>query len=647
MVKKNQVDLYNSVVIKEYNIPNKAPDGSVYITQEYETIQVINKEYKIIKNEYLSLIKKYRENEKDKIFIGGMPVTLDQKCMKELLRINPINNELVYGMTLKVDGERLLMFLTSFGNIYYIDRSMNFFYFTNDDGTRHTINNTKPFLFDGEIITYSESEYEYLIFDVLFYPNEKETVSWMEYDYNMRYQVLKYAVDNVLKPYYDSKFTDKQFYCFYKTWYPIDTILSTNDIYKYIEYTTNQPRSKKYKLKADGIILQPFDGVYIPFTEWNHHNNIQFKWKPPEDLTIDFKIKAIKPNLWHLLTGTGQTFMINQPKGFKPVPATCIPTKTNKLLYNDGDVAEFILQQKNNPQKNLFNIVRLRPEKDANSYNTIMSTLEIINGPAFYLDILKPTLMAIKNPSRSKDDLKKILSLSSKSKLILCIMSSNTSFFTKKEISEISLLYNKYTEVKNTPDINYELEFKLFKRGKKGNILDKFSFYFIYDYLYKNFPSTFLRSVDISFSKGTKSSRSTYKSIKDVMLKNSLTDEYKNKIDNFILYPTDKGQQLYNNTVFKLDLSEEIKTNIQTNLKNNNVNNLIRLKERSSFKINKLWRIDITKVLSSYNILDIESKNFTYEIEGEFIGGQDISFDVFIKSFSDLYILLLTNSSYC
>jgi len=39
-------------------------------------------------------------------------------------------------------------------------------------------------------------------------------------------------------------------------------------------------------------------------------------------------------------------------------------------------------------------------------------------------------------------------------------------------------------------------------------------------------------------------------------------------------------------------------------------------------------------------------KNETFEIECEFIG-KKVSFNSFLKSFSNLYILILQNSSYC
>ena len=149
------------------------------------------------------------------------------------------------------------------------------------------------------------------------------------------------------------------------------------------------------------------------------YDNVQFKWKPSEDQTVDFKIKIINNSNWQLLTKTDQVFNVSQKVG-KPVPATCIPTLKNQREFKDGDVAEFVLQNKFNPQKNLFTLVRPRTEKGANSYDTVMSALEAAANP-FKLDILRPALELITKGIKG-NDIKQYISNFSKSQLILCIL---------------------------------------------------------------------------------------------------------------------------------------------------------------------------------------------------------------------------------
>jgi len=492
------------------------------------------------------------------------------------------------------------MFLATTGFIYFIDRSMNIYYFINDhNGSRHRINPDiiKPFILDGELMEYKEhslvTDYEYLVFDVLFAQpyssgSPSKTISWMHFDYIVRYNTLRTLVDEVLHPLYSSPTTDHKFHCSVKLWFPIFDITKTVNIYKEIIKKTNETRSKKYRLKADGVILQPFDGAYIPFKEWNAYNNVQFKWKPSDELTIDFKIKLTSATTWTLYTKTDQFYSISQKKG-KPQPAICYPTRANMRDYSDGDVAEFILQPTNNPQGNIFQVRRKRPEKNANSYNTIMSTLEVIHNP-FNIDIIKDALIAAVAPVPTNEELKNALMQFSKSQLILF---SVPEFFVPKEITDIKKVYQVYLDNyrKQTPGNNVELEIRIFKRGKKKNILDKFTFYYLYNFLKWNFPMERTETIDIILNnpQDTRKMRSTYTHIDFISSGKSMENMAKLSLSNFIYFPTDKDQKLYNNLVFKLDVSDEMQMNKVVGLPSTPTKLVtIRIKDRHTFKINKI-----------------------------------------------------------
>jgi len=596
-----------------------------------------NPEYLYLKKEYLNLISKVpNENSKDEHFIGGMPIQLEKNCVKQLIKQSN------YGMTLKVDGERFLMFLASNGVIYFIDRSVNFYYFMNDTFTdRLTPLELKPFLFDGELVTHTDS-YEYLIFDVLFYENE----SFIDKIYNIRYDVCKYAQANIFDKYF--KITTGEFISSVKIWYPIDLIASVTNIYDFVIKETN--KSRKIKLKADGIILQPFDTPYVPYGPWNKYNNVQFKWKPSDQLTIDFKIKEMGPNEWQLLTKTDQPYNINQENS-DPLPATCKPTDAQKLKYFDGDIVEFKYKETGNPNGILFVPMRSRNEKDANSLSTIMSTMCVIHSP-FTLDILKPAIIflseSLKKGEINKLKLKGYLNIFSESDLILCTISN---FFTKYEQKQLLKVYNRYVEESAKGPI--EMEFRIFKVGKKGKTLDKFTFYYLQDYLIKHFKHSIINTVDVTENKSNivNKYRSTYNNIQDAITGKSIINEYKNKITKYVLEPKFKGKKLYNNLTFKLEIANEIISNKVIRLRSpfagKMMNNLIRIKNRYSFKINNLWKIDLTKVTSAYTLETLKDKNETFECECEYIGGCEVPFDLFIKSMSDLYKLILSNSNYC
>ena len=629
MVKKVKVLLNIDIVVKENKIPVKLPDGTWTTQIQQITNPGPNQEYSFLKNEYLSLVSQYKEPGQLEDFVGGMPLQLEKSCIKQLLRRK--DNQFVYYVTLKVDGERYLMFLSSNGTIYFIDRGVNFYYFVNDDNTPLMKINMRPFMFDGEMVYHKKNGvFEFLIFDVLFYQGE----SVMSKDYYTRYDIANYALKNVLNEYF--KMINSNLTCSLKTWFPL------NNTYNNIAKKTNNGRSKMYELVSDGLILQPFDTEYVPFGPWNKYNNVLFKWKPSDQLTIDFKIKVIGPSEWHLLTKTDEVFNVNQTKG-NPLPATCIPTESQKEKFFDGQVVEFKYRETMNKYGNLFVPLRSRSEKDANSYNTIMTTLNVIHNP-FTLDILKPAFKVFESNRLTKE----YLELFSESDLILTIM-KDSQFFNEYEKTQIKKVY---TEVSD----NVELEFRLFKFGKSGKTLDKFTFFYVNNFLIRNFKYTIENTVDMTENKPTETRkfRTTYKLLTDVP-KESFRDttsrfkcEYKEKIINYSMEP--KVKNLYNNLTFKLEASKEIPTDRVIGLKSlfagKMVNNYIRVKNRYSFDIHPLWRLDLTQVLSAYTPEDLEDKNESFELECEFIG-KDVPFDTFIESFSNVYKILLSNSGYC
>jgi hypothetical protein len=602
-------------------------------------ITVPNPEYLQIKSEYIKLISTVPNENSQEEFIGGMPIQLEKGCLKQLIKLK------TYVMTLKVDGERYLLFLASNGFIYLIDRSTNFYFFIDNNGEgRLRPLNMKPFLFDGELVEH-KSHYEYLVFDCLFYDNK----SFISEPYNVRYDVCKFSYKKVFKNYF--KHATNQIILTVKIWYPLYAIMSSANVYDYIAKETNKNRDKNTKLKADGLILQPFDTPYVPFGPWNKYNNVQFKWKPSNELTIDFKIKIISKNEWHLATKTDQPYMINQIEG-NPLPATCIPSDLHKEKYHENEVVEFKFKETGNPNGILFVPVRSRNEKDANSLSTIKSTMCVINDP-FSLELLKPAIKFL-NTNMEKIN-KDFLSIFSVSDLILCIVDN---FFTIGEQKEMKKVYNSFIENAKLGPI--ELECRFSKHGKSGKGVDKFTFYYLQDYLKNHFKFDLIETIDIIQNKPNQykadsisgKGRSTYKNlIKDIYDKKSISNDYKEKIKSYTLEPTDAKQKLYNNLVFKLELAKEIPTDKVIGLKSiyagKTTNNLIRFKERYSFKINQLWRIDLTKVVSAYSLETLKDKNETFECECEFIGDADVPFETFVKSLSNLFKLIASNSNYC
>ena len=664
ILEKVQIPVYNDLILKRWEVPvtkqisrirkdavglfseNVLDENGKPITAlEFKKSITENPEYFTVKNEYMKLINDFRENETDQ-FVGGMPVQLEKDCLSQLLR-GTNYEKLIYGITLKVNGIRHLMFLSKTGNLYFIDRVTNFFYFKNE-----TLKPTKfPFIFDGELVQHKNGNWEFLIFDVIIYNN----FNWLSNNYYDRLYIMDQAINK------DFKDLEFNFDISLKTWFPIETIKDTTNIYKYIVESTNKERKKlkKPELEEDGLVLQPFDGNYVTFRAWNLYNNIQFKWKPPKELTVDFEIKFDSANkkVWWLLTNTGQNYNVSQKKG-PPIHAIIIPTPANIRDYSEGDVVECKLSEFSN---NVFIPIRKREKKEGNSLETIMSTMRVVENP-FTLDILKPAINSILTGTNPEE----VLKFYSLSKIILC---SIDMFFTDSEIESIKKIYNIYFEKESVsfgkcssfgafarPQVkrgkiekttkkwnNYELEFRIFpyiKKGVKENI-KKFTYFYFLDFLKKNFKINEENTIDFISTEGEKTYRSTYtRSKKPINI-------IKNRITTYNSVPLN-DKQLYNNLTFKLSLSTEIESSVNVGLRPSPGvigYDIIRIKQRSTFNINPFWRIDMTKITTITRIHEpgIES----YELECEYIGPREIPFKTFIESMNYVYKLILSSTSYC
>ena len=189
-----------------------------------------------------------------------MPVTLERDCLRPLLRKD--KGEYVYYVTLKVDGERYLLFINNNSFIYFVSRSLNFYYLSSLSSELKA--NVSDCLFDGEMVFDQEGNPEFLIFDALFYKG----VSLIEMDYRSRMNNIPNIPGlNVTV----------------KKWFNLGEVLKFNNCYSQILLRTNQLR--KNKLISDGLILQPFDTNYVTGGPWIKSNNILFKY------TLYYKLK--------------------------------------------------------------------------------------------------------------------------------------------------------------------------------------------------------------------------------------------------------------------------------------------------------------------------------------------------------------------
>jgi hypothetical protein len=261
----------------------------------------------ISKNQQLDVLKDYgnlvkndiytrRFDEKKPPLLTPKPFTLERMNM-----LNPSDYENGYGIssilseytvTEKADGERLLMYINNTGGVYLINNSHQVI----DTGLKSS-SELYNSLIDGEYITCNKRTDNasiglYASFDMYYYNGKKITQlpliatsdnsssegSQSRYNYLLKTEKLlknnnEYAIDYIVKEHMYSK--DILNDC--------KNILTKNIIYQY---------------EIDGLIFTPAKlAVYSnyankpePITDKLGWNKV-FKWKPPEQNSIDFLVK--------------------------------------------------------------------------------------------------------------------------------------------------------------------------------------------------------------------------------------------------------------------------------------------------------------------------------------------------------------------
>ena len=279
----------------------------------YEILSIVNKTKLILtkdkKHEILNNYYKLTDqmSYKNKVFMAPQPITLNINQLNIDSPNNIINN---YAVTEKADGSRYLLYIGKDKVGYLIDSKKNVIdtgiLFPNIEG---------EWLLDGEYIENDKENKSiqlFMIFDVYYGTNESGDHPYklpfvdrynnklsreiilklfdIKYIKNMKIEREDYNIFRIYTKNYE--YTEK----------PID---SSIEIDKSILFNSRKILSKNdsnmgYEYYTDGLIYLPlylpvganFDGV--PKDKINGAWNLNYKWKPPEENTIDFKIITIK-----------------------------------------------------------------------------------------------------------------------------------------------------------------------------------------------------------------------------------------------------------------------------------------------------------------------------------------------------------------
>lgn len=303
IVKYNDEEFYTlkqSGIIKDkqkYEFQIIVEDKTVVIESIIKILQSITlstlllskPQQKNIIDEYYNLIKKdiavrgYNKNEIP--LLAPKPVTLERTNMIDPSDYGAISILSEYTVTEKADGERILMYINNVGKVYLINNN----YVVEDTGVKASkeIYNS---LIDGEYIACSKrkdtsNKSLYASFDMYYYNGKKITNLPLIDNKECRYEYLKKTkklledkdgvIEYIIKTHY---YNEKQNYIL-------------NDCKKIL-------KNNSYPYEIDGLIFTPaklavysyYSNKPVEITDNVKWDRV-FKWKPPEQNTIDFLVQ--------------------------------------------------------------------------------------------------------------------------------------------------------------------------------------------------------------------------------------------------------------------------------------------------------------------------------------------------------------------
>ncbi len=253
--------------------------SSILLTKQQQQ-QILNEYYSLIKNDVE--ISPYNKKNNEIPLITPKPITLERKNMIDPKEYGAISILSEYTVTEKADGERILMYVNSVGNVYLI----NNIYKVEDTGLKVSEAGYNS-LIDGEYILCNkriDNIYKnlYAAFDI-YYINGKSVTSLPLIDKEKsRYNYLK-SFEKIITDSTTTQFVVKEH-------------IYTDNILRDCKNILTSVKSFPYEV--DGLIFTPSK---LPLYSYYANSPVKitdnvkwdrvFKWKPEEQNTIDFLIK--------------------------------------------------------------------------------------------------------------------------------------------------------------------------------------------------------------------------------------------------------------------------------------------------------------------------------------------------------------------
>ena len=373
------------------------------------------------------------------------------------------------------------------------------------------------------------------------------------------------------------------------------------NFYKLLEDNKIKKIGEIPKVSLDGLIFTPFDTQYVIGGPWKEFLNIQYKWKPVEEQSIDFAIFIDKDEYFlKIIKGTNlETYKYGK------YPAK-ISEKTKELL-NEEPLKNEILNKKIiiigeftfNTQTNEFQLLRIRKDKDTpNSLTTAINVMNAIKNPV-NLEILKKFFVADK---LTNSNFKDLLQYMTKSQLLRCAVKNNElDIFNTENKNNI---LEQFENFKINKDYEFEIRFGIihdkFEPNLSFNIYKQFGD--IISSIYKDVKFEYSVFYDM-YSEDNVRTRYLYlENLNNIFKLETIKKEKIKYIDINLQY-------LFNIDL-RFSLSSEKKINRDVTEENANI---ILEKKRYSIKFD-IFRFDMTEIIKKDNSNNNKPK-FQFEIE--------------------------------
>ena len=628
-----------------------------------------NSEYSKIKKEYSAVIQNISREDKYSNFIGGLPITLERKDCYNLFSRDPKGNYR-YSVTQKVDGIRVLLFASyknSSGSrhICFVDRENRFYNIKNIKNESLPAFDGPKLLIDGELIMYkvdktttndlSEKYYNiksfsFMAFDILYGPislqfegqfNDTKLEIGSEgamagplggklWPYMFRYNILYSLIvppdeknESVTlkdyRPILSLAFEKCEWFTVeIKVLYSISSFNRPGNVYDFFKKELVKSRKEFYTLvkseympvKLDGLIFTPFDTNYVIGGVWNEYNNIQYKWKPSDEQSIDFYIDyfgnnpVLKIKIGINLVSFDELYGVDYKiqKFDKVKPGTI-----GEFIYSNGE----------------FRLKNLRKEKNSpNAKSTALNVFNVIKNPVdidalkYFIELNKPKI----NETKYLRYIHFLKSYLPKSKLLTCIINKDVNKFPSREKIESNLI-----KFKENDDLEFEIRLGYLN---KGQFISNLAFN-----LYKKVISSLSSKginydyniyADVFIEKDGKRIRNRYKYFKEINRSILIDSIIKSNIENINI-----DMNSFYNIDTRFSLSREEKYIIQ---QDDPLSNYSLEKHRYSFDMG-IISIDCTE------IIDRQIHKKTYQVELE-VKDKRCEYSDIIKTLTELLNLI-------